>query len=417
MIKFYDTCSLLLDIERLAEEKEPFYISSITLEELEDIKVSSHKDYDIKYMARKTLRILDNLPEGQYTTLIYSHALDERIEKAGIPMNNDSKILISLRELIKGMKNERFVFVSNDLCAKTIAKKVLSIDTMSVREDYDDDYTGYNEVWGTEEYIASFYADPTDKRFDEVYTNSYLILRFEDGKIVDKFKWDGTQYIPLKYKEFSSSWFGNVKPMRNDVYQACAADSLANNQITLLRGKAGSGKSYLALGYLASMFERQEIEKIIIFCNPVATKDAARLGFYPGDKNDKLMDSQIGNFLVSKFGGRVFVDKLIQEEKIVLLPMSDIRGFDTSGMRAGVYITEAQNMSVELMKLALQRIGEDCICVIDGDDRAQVDDVNFAGANNGIKRLSKVFRGQPFYGEVTLQTIYRSKIALIADLM
>lgn len=129
------------------------------------------------------------------------------------------------------------------------------------------------------------------------------------------------------------------------------------------------------------------------------------------------MDSQIGNFLVSKFGGRDFVQKLIAEEKIILLPMSDLRGFDTTGMRAGIYITEAQNMSVELMKLALQRIGEDCICIIDGDDKAQVDDINFSGANNGIKRMSKVFRGQDFYGEVTLQTIYRSKIAQIAELM
>ena len=278
MKKFYDTCSLLLDIERLAEEKEHFYISSVTLEELEDIKISSHKDYDIKYMARKTLRILNEMPDNQYTVLIYSNALDEKIKQANIPMNNDSKILISLKTLIDGMKKEKFIFVSNDLCAKTIAKKVLSIDTASVREDYDDDYTGYCEVWASPEYISTFYSEPKDKKFDEIYTNMYLILRFEDGKLVDKFKWDGEQYVPLKYKEFSSTWFGNVKPMRNDAYQACAADSLANNQITLLRGKAGSGKSYLALGYLASKFEEQEIDRIIIFCNPVATKDAARLG-------------------------------------------------------------------------------------------------------------------------------------------
>ena len=43
--------------------------------------------------------------------------------------------------------------------------------------------------------------------------------------------------------------------------------------------------------------------------------------------------------------------------QLLLLPMSDIRGFDTSGMRAGVYITEAQNLSIDLMKLDLQRIG------------------------------------------------------------
>ena len=416
MIKFYDTCSLLLDIERLQETKEPFYISSITLEELENIKISSHKDLDVKYLARKTLRILNEPDAVNYTVLIYTDTLDEKIKSTGISVSNDSRIIISLKELIKGFKKEHFTFVSNDLCAKTIAKNIFSIDVESVEEE-SDDYVGYCEVWADAEYLASFYSDASDKKFDEVYTNTYLILRFEDGKIVDKLKWDGNKYIPLKYKDFHSSWFGKVKPMRDDVYQACAADSLANNQITLLRGKAGSGKSYLALGYLASAIENHQIDKIIIFCNPVATKDAARLGFYPGTKDDKLMDSQIGNFLVSKFGGRDFVQKLIAEEKIILLPMSDLRGFDTSGMRAGIYITEAQNMSVELMKLALQRIGEDCICIIDGDDKAQVDDINFSGANNGIKRMSKVFRGQDFYGEVTLQTIYRSKIAQIAELM
>ena len=59
--------------------------------------------------------------------------------------------------------------------------------------------------------------------------------------------------------------------------------------------------------------------------------------------------------------------RMIQEEKLILLPMSDVRGYDTSGMRAGVYISEAQNMSINLMKLALQRIGEDSVCIIDGD--------------------------------------------------
>ena len=416
MIKFYDTCSLLLDIDRLQETKEHFYISSITLEELENIKTSSHKDLDVKYLARKTLRILNEMKTSQYKVLVYTDVLDDIIKSAGISVTNDARIIISLRELIKGNKSEEYLFITNDLCAKTIARDVFSLNVKSIEED-NDTYTGYCEIWADSEYLASIYEDLTNKQFDEIYTNTYLILRFEDGKIVDKLKWDGEKYVPLKYKTFSSTWFGDVKPMRDDAYQACAADSLANNQITLLRGRAGSGKSYLALGYLADAMNRNIIDKIIIFCNPVATKDAARLGFYPGTKDDKLMDSQIGNFLVSKFGGRDFVEKLIHEEKIVLLPMSDLRGFDTSGMNAGVYITEAQNMSVELMKLALQRIGEDCICIIDGDDRAQVDDINFSGANNGIKRMSKVFRGQDFYGEVTLQTIYRSKIAQIAESM
>ena len=111
------------------------------------------------------------------------------------------------------------------------------------------------------------------------------------------------------------------------------------------------------------------------------------------------------------------IDKFIDTGKIVLLPMADIRGYDTSGMHAGIYITEAQNMDIELMKLALQRIGNDSVCILDGDDQTQVDLGMYAGNNNGIRRVSQVFRGESIYGEITLPNIYRSKIAAIAQKM
>lgn len=142
---------------------------------------------------------------------------------------------------------------------------------------------------------------------------------------------------------------------------------------------------------------------------------AARVIVYPGTRDEKLLDSQIGNLLNSKLGSKFEVEELIAEERLVLLPLSDIRGYDTSGMHAGIYISEAQNLDTELMKLTLQRIGEDSICIIDGDYNAQVDMIEYAGANNGMKRVSKLFKGQDFYGEVALQNIYRSKIALIAQ--
>ena len=72
-------------------------------------------------------------------------------------------------------------------------------------------------------------------------------------------------------------------------------------------------------------------------------------------------------------------------------------------------------MDIDLMKLTLQRIGEDSICIIDGDCKAQVDSVEFAGLNNGMRRASKIFRGHDIYGEITLKNIHRSKIAEIAE--
>lgn len=72
-------------------------------------------------------------------------------------------------------------------------------------------------------------------------------------------------------------------------------------------------------------------------------------------------------------------------------------------------------MSIQLIKLALQRIGEDSICIIDGDMDAQVDLPEFEGNNNGMRKVSEVFRGEDVYGEVNLKTIHRSRIAQIAQ--
>ena len=138
---------------------------------------------------------------------------------------------------------------------------------------------------------------------------------------------------------------------------------------------------------------------------------AIMFNVYPGSRTEKLLDSQIGNLLDSKLGGRMFTEQLINDGTLVLLPMSDIRGYDTTGMNAAIYISEAQNLDIELMRLALQRIGDDSICILDGDSNTQVDLSMYAGDSNGMRRVSKIFWGADFYGEVTLQKIHRSKIA------
>ena len=212
-------------------------------------------------------------------------------------------------------------------------------------------------------------------------------------------------------------YFGEVKPLKGDIYQSLLADSLVQNKVTMVTGPAGTGKTVMSLGYLFALLEKENLNKIIVFCNTVATKNSAKLGYLPGDRNDKLLDSQIGNLLASKLGGRMVVEQLVQEEKLVLLPLSDVRGYDTSGMRAGVYISEAQNMDIDLMKLALQRIGEDSICIIDGDLKAQVDLEEFSGYNNGMRRASEVLRGQKIYGEVALKNIHRSQLAKVIESM
>lgn len=411
-IKFYDTSSLLLKVDTLFEDGEKFAISSITLEELEYIKTASNKDADIKYSARKLTHMLDK-HMNEYDVEFYSEDKAKPIEKAGLFLNNDAKILACAISYSKKV-NIDVIFTTNDICLKHLARLFMS-DVDSVEEN-SDDYLGYKDITMTEEEMTEFYTHQ-DKNFYGLLVNEYLIIRNSSGEIVDRLCWTEIGYRHLDYSNFSSKWFGDVKPIKGDVYQAFVADSFNNNKITLVKGPAGSGKTYLSLSFLIHKLEKGKIDKIIIFCNTVATKDSAKLGFYPGTRDEKLLDSQIGNLLVSKFGSRLEVERMIQEEKLALLPMSDIRGYDTSGMRAGVYISEAQNMSVNLMKLALQRIGEDGICIIDGDCKTQVDDIQFAGSNNGMRRVSKIFRGEDIYGEITLKNIHRSKIGRIAERM
>lgn len=279
------------------------------------------------------------------------------------------------------------------------------------------DYCGYHEVQLNDIELANFYEKifPDNINTWQLKNNEYLLIKNNDNAIIDKYRWHNKKYNIVPFHKAESKMFGKIIPKNNDIYQQLALDSLENNQITMLRGPAGSGKSYLAFGYMFSLLEKGKIDKIIVFCNTVATKGSAKLGFYPGSRTEKLLDSQIGNLLESKLGDRLVVEKLINDRQLVLLPLSDIRGYDTTGMNAAIYISEAQNLDIELMRLALQRIGEDSICIIDGDDQTQVDMSLYSGKYNGMKRVSRVFRGADFYGEVTLKNIHRSKIAKLAQ--
>jgi len=414
-LKFFDTnCLLLLQTEIF---KEKFIISSVTLNELEQIKTSKTKDEEVRWAARQVLRLLaDN--EDKYEIELYKSHYDDEIKSSDLPLTDDSKIIITAKEaFIRRECLDTGIFVTEDLACKKLAECV-GLKTEYVRQEQDEKYTGYLTVNMSEEELAHFYGVllPDNENKYGLLTNQYLLIEF-NGQITDKYKWTGHKYQEVNYNKVESIMFGKVAPIKGDIYQQCALDSLYHNQVTVMRGPAGSGKSYLALGYLMQELERGRINKIIIFANTVAVRGAAKLGYYPGDKNSKLLDSQIGNFLISKFGSITQIEDMIDNGTLVLLPTSDMRGYDTSGMNAGIYVTEAQNASIDMMKLMLQRIGEDSIAIIEGDIQAQVDMSEYSGSNNGLRRMSQVFRGKDFYGEIELKEIYRSKIAATADLM
>lgn len=409
-IRFYDTCSLLIARESLFETQEKFAVSSITFKELENIKTASNKDAEVKYSARLLLRLFEEHPD-QYEVVIHTLDNEQVIKDRFLDITNDTCILSDAIYYNNTVAIDKVVFVTNDLSLKHIANLFFGNGMIESITEEEDSYYGYQEVVADDELLANFYQE-NDRNWFNLKTGEYLVIKNQEGEVLDIRCWDGDHHRHLKYNSFNSNWFGKIKPY--DVYQKLFFDSLTNNTITMVKGPAGSGKPQISLAYLMAEVERGALDKIIIFCNTVATANSAKLGYYPGSREEKLLDSQIGNFLSSKFGGIDGVQSLMDDGKIELLPMSDIRGFDANG-KIGIYITEAQNLDKTLIKLALQRIGEDCICIIDGDNKQQVDLKVYEGSNNGMRAVSKAFRGEDIYGEIMLQHIYRSRIAEIAE--
>ena len=383
-----DTNVLLEDISVL-EHYSPAVICLPVLEELDRLKISH--DNDVAYKAREAIRKLKK-----------SH-VEFDIDEVDLEKTDNRILDYALRHGYRLLTNDLHL----QLKARAIGVEV---------ENYIpqiENYTGYKEVVFGDEELASWYEGNKNNNWGLI-NNQYLLVKYKDT-YVGVWKYINGEFKEVFDKYIDSKMLGKIKPL--DLFQRCAIDSLYTNQVTVLKGKAGSGKSLLSLAYAISEIERGNYERLIIFTNPVPVLNSAKLGFYPGDKNEKLLSSNIGNMLISKFGDKVAVEMLVNQNKLVLLPFSDIRGFDTSGTKAIIYITEAQNLDVNLMKIAAQRVGEECKFIIDGDNEAQVDLEVFSGKRNGMRRLSEVFRGQSFYGEVELKNIYRSKIAELADKM
>lgn len=409
-MKFYDTCALLNMQE--AAFQEPFVISSVTLREIENIKTAQNKDEDVKWRARNITRLLKENPDKFTVKVLFGEQIVE-LENYSLPNSPDN--LIALTAYLYNLTNP-ITFVTDDLLCSHIASYIFKLPVESSQMQQEDEYTGYKEIVLDDDGLATLYESPEEYTKD-LLENEYLAIYNVEGELVSLYRWNGTELVKAYAPKVESREFGKIKPLEKDVYQTMALDSFANNKITMIRGAAGTGKTYLALGYLFSLLEKGKIDKIIVFCNTVPTLHSAKIGFLPGTRDEKLLESSTGNMLSAKLGDSYRVQQLISSNKLLLLPFCDIRGYDTNGKNAGILISEAQNADVELLKLGLQRIGDDCICIVDGDYNAQVDDMSFAGAKNGMRRMSEVFRGYGVYGEVKLQNIYRSEIARIAEMM
>ena len=133
---FYDTSSLLLNINHLFDNpNDRIVISSITFQELEEIKTSNKKTEDLKQSARMLLRLLESNTE-RYEVHIYQPIMATPIQIKGFEINNDLRILACAIDYDKKCHPDETYFVTNDLALKQIANLFFGKDSiLSITED------------------------------------------------------------------------------------------------------------------------------------------------------------------------------------------------------------------------------------------------------------------------------------------
>lgn len=259
--------------------------------------------------------------------------------------------------------------------------------------------------------MAYFYEN-LNKNTLELLVNEYVLLKDSNGIIVDKLKWDGETYQTIVNKPYKSNMFGTLKPL--DDVQACAMDSIKSNDITVLYGKAGSGKTTLPLNYIMQEIEKGRFKKCYMVYSYEPLKGAKTLGFEKGDHVTKLIYSaSIGNILASKFGDMQQVEYMIDRGILDIIPTANIRGveFESDSI---CMVTESQNLDVYTLKTIIQRCKTGCKQIYEGDVIEQKDTII---QNVGINRLIDVFKGHKSFGCVKLKNNYRSELSDLADMM
>jgi PhoH-like ATPase len=347
----------------------------------------------------------------------------EKVSQSFSERTPDHRILAIAENVMNSNKDKTVVLISKDINLRMKAKS-LGIIAQDYENDkvanIDDLYKGITVMEGmNQELISKLYELP-------------------EGVPAEEFKFDpemkGHQFFIMKNNGSSAlAHFNPLKKLLNRVIkqttygidprnaeQTFALEALADPDVQLvsLTGKAGTGKTLLAL---ASALAQHKRYKQIFLARPIVPLANRDLGFLPGDVKEKMepyMQPLYDNLTVikHKFSHQspefIRINEMMKEEKLVITPLAYIRGRSLSSIF--FIVDEAQNLTPHEIKTIITRAGEGTKMVFTGDIE-QIDSPYLDTASNGLSYLSDKMKNQDIFAHVNLVKGERSFLAELAS--
>lgn len=382
--KFFDTNTIITDCSDLSN----VVLSSKTLEELENIKSSVHKDAYIKYKARLAVRaIKEQNPE---IVVVTQEDYDVLAEKH-LEVTNDNLIIASAWRY---SKENNAVFVTNDILCGFIAKNYFGLEVENLKETNDDVYKGYKIIHGNSD-IINEYMNSID--YNDWSVNEYLIIENTDDDTSKEMRFDGEKFVNLK---LPSSKFIKGK----NSLQRCALDILMNPDITIaaILGGYGSGKTFLSMQMaLYNVVEKGNQGKILGIRETLGEGQA--VGFLKGTFEDKTNLFFLP--LVQQLNGGEFELESLKQRGVLEtnIPFY-MKG--TTYNNTIIIVDEAEDLNEKQIKLIGTRLGENSKIYLAGDYKQSV--VN-TGTNNALIKMCNQFKGNKMFGCIYLGEDVRSE--------
>ena len=371
---------------------ERFFISSVTLQELEEIKISSRKDDEIKYKARKVLHLLDENSD-KYDVVVYTTAMENYINEKQVEISPDIKIISCCVFSQRLLEEGKIVFITNDIACKMIASKIFGLEVESVGEK-ENIYKGYRVIKGNTEQINNL-MDNMD--LSDWNTNEYLIIQNTDDSSEKEMRFDGEKFVALK---LPPSKYIKAK----NSLQRCALDILNNQDITIaaILGGYGSGKSFISMQMaLYNVQEKGYQSKILGIRSPQG--EGVDVGYLPGTLEDKT-DNFFLPLVQQLNGGEFELESLKQRGVLESNIPYYLKG--TTYNDTIMLVDEAEDLDEKQIRLIGTRVGSNSKIYFAGDYKQSV--INTTDSNALVKMCNE-FKGNKNFATIYLGEDVRSE--------